>query len=203
MPQKFPSTVFITGGNEGIGYTFCTQLLAKGFHLIVVDVLVMHLEKLQKKFPEKIQIFQLDLCDISVVRALFKKLPIAKIDYVINNAGINNFSWFHQSDLDYNLQMMRLNVEAVVVLTQLFTQAFVKRDHGRILNLSSIASLQPMPMWQVYAGSKVFIRNFSVAVNLELKIKKSQVRVLTLCPPVIRTRMYRKIAQSNSYRDKD
>src|SRR5262249_4264709 len=82
---------------------------------------------------------------------------------------------------------IRLNVEAVVRLTQAVLKGMVERRQGGIINLASVVAFQPFPHFAVYAASKAFVLSFSEALAEE--IKGTGVRILALCPGNVATEM--------------
>lgn len=103
-----------------------------------------------------------------------------EIDILVNNAGVGHKGNFIEQPLDDHLEMIRLNVEAVVAMTRIFLPDMVERGHGRILNTASIAGFMPAPLMAVYHATKAFVLSFSEAVATELK--DTGVTLTALCP---------------------
>ena len=76
--------------------------------------------------------------------------------------------------------MIRVNVDAVVVLSHKFLQLMLKRRSGAILNVASTASFQAVPYFATYAATKAFVLTFSEALAAECA--GLGVRVMALCP---------------------
>lgn len=91
-----------------------------------------------------------------------------KVDYLINNAGFGGVGKFHERDLENHLNMINLNISALTALTHYFLKDFVKNNEGRILNVSSTASLMPGPLQAVYFATKAYVTSFSNAIAEEL-----------------------------------
>jgi len=83
------------------------------------------------------------------------------------------------------VEMVRLNVEAVVDLTSRFLTPMVERGRGSVINIASTAAFQPLPGSAVYAASKSFVLSFSEAIRTELR--GSGVTVTAVCPGPVRT----------------
>jgi len=118
---------------------------------------------------------------------LHNKLKDEKIDFVINNAGFGIFGAFDETDLQKELRLIDTNITAVHILTKLFLQDMVKRDSGRILNVSSIAGSSPGPLMAAYYSSKAYVLRLTESIYEELKKKKSNVTVSVLCPGPVET----------------
>jgi short-subunit dehydrogenase len=83
------------------------------------------------------------------------------------------------------VEMVRINVEAVVDLTSRFLTGMVDRGRGTVINIASTAAFQPLPGSAVYAASKSFVLSFSEAIRTELR--GSGVTVTAVCPGPVRT----------------
>ena len=83
------------------------------------------------------------------------------------------------------VEMVRINVEAVVDLTSRFLTGMVDRGRGSVINIASTAAFQPLPGSAVYAASKSFVLSFSEAIRTELR--GSGVTVTAVCPGPVRT----------------
>jgi len=91
-----------------------------------------------------------------------------EIDYLVNNAGIGFYGQFCESDPNANLEMINLNVLALVQLTRLFIPAMIEKKQGRILNVASIAGSGYQPGGSgaaVYYASKSFVLSFYLTSN--------------------------------------
>jgi short-subunit dehydrogenase len=98
---------------------------------------------------------------------------------LVNNAGFGSFGLFQESDMETMVAMIRLNVEALTVLTRLFMpEILIQR--GKILNVASTAAFQPGPWMAVYYATKAYVLSFSEALSAELE--GTGVTVTALCP---------------------
>jgi short-subunit dehydrogenase len=123
-----------------------------------------------------------DLAQPTAPLALFADLKNRgqTIDVLVNNAGFGALGDFHQLDPQRQLDMIQVNVTAVVELTHLFLQAMVARNAGGILNVASTAAFQSGPHMAIYYASKAFVLSFSEAIAEELRGTK--ITVTALCP---------------------
>jgi len=112
-----------------------------------------------------------------------------EVDYLINNAGFGGRGKFHERDWEKDLAMLNLNVVALTALTRLFLPDFVKRNAGRILNVSSTAALTPGPLQAVYYATKAYVTSFSNAIAEELH--DTPITVTALMPGTIETEFAR------------
>jgi len=99
---------------------------------------------------------------------------------LINNAGFGLAGNFATLPLDQQLDIIRVNIEALTALTGLVLPAMGERKSGAILNVASTAAFQPGPHLAVYFASKAYVLSFSEALHQELK--GTGIKVSALCP---------------------
>jgi short-subunit dehydrogenase len=107
------------------------------------------------------------------------------IDVLINNAGLGDHGPFVDSEWERVNSMLQVNVYALTYLTFRVLPKMRKARCGAILNVSSIASLLPLPNSAVYAATKAYVTSFSEAVRAELR--SSNISVTALCPGPVST----------------
>jgi short-subunit dehydrogenase len=107
------------------------------------------------------------------------------VEILVNNAGFGSRGDFVTNDPGRMLEMVRINVEAVVDLTSRFLPGMVERGRGTLINIASTAAFQPMPGAATYAASKAFVLSFSEAIRTELR--GTGVSVSAICPGPVRT----------------
>jgi len=176
----------VTGASMGLGAEFARLLAAEGYDLVIT---ARHAERLAmlKKEVENLHgvtahVLVADLADPRAPAALHDHLRGAglDVDVLVNNAGFGMYGKFHESDLQTEMEMMQVNIVALVHLTKLFVRDMVARRRGRIVNVASTAAFQPGPMQSVYYATKAFVLSFSEAIGNELK--GTGVTVTALCP---------------------
>jgi len=107
------------------------------------------------------------------------------VEVLVNNAGFGSGGRFTKLDGEKEASMVRTNCEAVVALTSRYVAGMVERDRGAILNLSSLASFQPVPFQATYAATKAFVQSFTEALHEELR--GTAVTATAVCPGPVRT----------------
>ncbi len=108
-----------------------------------------------------------------------------EIDLLVNNAGYGTFGRFVDVDVGRDAGQVRLNCEAVVVLTRAFLPGMIERGRGGIINMASNTAFQPVPYWAVYAATKAFVLHFTEALHTELR--GTGVRCLAVAPGAVET----------------
>lgn len=168
-------TALITGASSGIGKELARIHAEEGGDLIIVARSEGKLQELKKELEEmhsiQVKIIAKDLSTPDAAKEIFDEVKKAglKVDYLINNAGFGGIGKFHERDLSEDLRMINLNISALTSLTHYFLRDFVKRNEGKILNVSSTASLMPGPLQAVYYATKAYVTSFSNALAEELK----------------------------------
>ncbi len=175
----------ITGASSGIGYEMATILSQKGYDIIAVARREEKLEKLKESLKTDVEIMCLDVTRDEDIEKI--ALRIDEVDVFINNAGFGVFGDFCSSPLDDELKMMDTNLCAVHILTKLAAQKFKARNHGYIMNVSSIAAFFPGPLFSAYYASKAYVYRLTLALYEELRREKSNVKISVLCPGPIKT----------------
>lgn len=118
---------------------------------------------------------------------LFEKTKGIDIELLVNNAGFGVFGEFTETDLDKEVDLINTNITAVHVLTKLYLKEMMKKNKGHILNVASIAGMEPGPLMAAYYASKAYVIRLSRAINKEIKKKKSNVKISILCPGPVDT----------------
>ena len=175
-------TIIVTGASSGIGKVFCENL-QKYFQfdeLIIIARRKENLEKLQESLPFKVKALPLDLTNQQSFVELSNFLSQEKreVQLLINCSGFGKFGKSTDVDLQTNLNMIDLNCKAIVSMCQIVLPFMV--EGAIIINIASVAALQPIPYIGVYGASKAFVLSYSRALNRELKSRK--ISVTAVCP---------------------
>ncbi|HYC53740.1 MAG TPA: SDR family NAD(P)-dependent oxidoreductase [Candidatus Binatia bacterium] len=181
-----PGTALITGASAGIGTELARAFAERGHDLVLVarsgDRLEALAAELEAGFGIDASFIVSDLTEPGAPDDVFAEVCGAgiQVDVLVNNAGAGSFARFAEVDLDRHLRILQLNVVALTALTRLFVEPMVRRGSGRVLNVSSVAGFQPMPMLAVYGATKAFIISLSEALAVELQ--GTGVTITVLCP---------------------
>ena len=175
----------ITGGSSGIGRDMAIYLKKLGYEVIIVGSNKEKLDIVSKKLNCKSIVMDLSSKDNCI--KLYDKVKNENIDILINNAGFGKFGEFVDIDLDDELNMVDVNINAVHILTKLFLKDFVKRDSGYILNVASSAAFEPGPLMATYYSTKAYVLRLTTSIYEELRRNKSNVHVSVLCPGPVKT----------------
>lgn len=169
------NTALITGASSGIGKELAHIHAKKGGNLVVVarseQKLAQLKEELESTYGITVMIITKDLSIPEAAKEVYEEVNSAgiEIEYLINNAGFGGVGKFHERDWEQDSAMINLNILALTALTRFFLPGFVQRNSGRILNVSSTASLIPGPLQAVYYATKAYVTSFSNAIAEELR----------------------------------
>ena len=169
------STAVVTGASSGIGEQFCRQLAAGGVDLVIVARDLPRLRDLSEELSGvhgvAVEVLGADLSAPVSRAALERRLrdDAAPVDLLVNNAGFGTGGRFHQLPVAREDQQIQLNVVALMRLTSVAATEMVERGRGNIVNVSSIAGLQPTPGSATYGATKAFVSSFSSSVHRELR----------------------------------
>lgn len=176
----------VTGASSGIGRDMSRYLSELGYNLILVarnkEELDNLKQELEKKSSIQIQVIPEDLSNKQNCFDLYEKTKNIDIDLLINNAGFGVFGKFIETDLDKEIDLINTNITAVHVLTKLYLKDMIKNNKGHILNVASIAGMEPGPLMSAYYASKAYVIRMSRAISKELKKEKLNVKISILCP---------------------
>jgi len=185
-------TVLITGASAGIGREFARQLAPVVSTMILAARRNDRLEALElelKVINPELELFcrPLDLRDQSELERFCDWLDESglTIDLLVNNAGLGDHGPFADSEWEKIRSMLQVNVSALTYLTFRLLPAMIKAGCGAILNVSSVASLLPVPNSAVYAATKAYVTSLSEAIRAELRF--SNISVTALCPGPVPT----------------
>lgn len=177
----------ITGASSGIGREMALYLSDLGYDLIIVGRNELKLRDIQKMVKTKVEVIKMDLTErvnCWKLHEMYKKEPI---EVLVNNAGFGLHGLVTETELEKDLDMIDLNITAVVMLTKLFLADMKKRNMGYILNVSSIASFLPGPLMAEYYASKSFVTSYTRAIDTEIKKEGLDIHISCLCPGPTKT----------------
>ena len=184
-------TALITGASSGIGKELARIHASKGGNVVLVARRGAELESLRTELEDKyrvdVSIFQQDLTKESAAKNVYEfcKEKNIEIEYLMNNAGFGGHGNFVDRPLDKDVEMIHLNIQALVELSHLFLQDMKKRKAGKILNTASTAGYLPGPLQATYFATKAFVVSFTKGISHELK--PHGITVTALCPGPVKT----------------
>lgn len=182
----------VTGASSGLGVEYARQLAANCEILILVarreDLLRQLASELLRAWPNlTVHCIPADLTEESERRHLFKRLEGLELvpDLLINNAGMGDYGAFADAEWPKLNAMLQVNVTALTHLCHEALPGMIAQGRGAIINVSSLASILPIPDFSVYAATKAYVTSFSEALRMELR--EFDIPVLAVCPGPVHT----------------
>lgn len=180
----------ITGATGGFGIEFMKLMVNEPIDEIwAIGRNQQRLDDLQTEFASQkpVKTIQLDLtkrdCYKDLEAILIAEQP--SIQYLINNAGMAKFCSYDDLSVEQSLQMIDLNIDAVVSIGLVCLPYMPSGSH--LLNIASQASFFPMPYQNIYSATKTFVSNYTRALNVELKDKG--IVATAVCPGWMQTKL--------------
>lgn len=184
-------TALITGSYGGLGTQFVKLHASQGGDLILVGRNPKKLADQQKEVTRKYNVIahtiDVDLSKPEAAQTIYDTCQKNgwPVDYLINNAGFGGQGEFIERSMEQDMSMIAVNIETPTRLAKLFLPDFVKRGHGKVLNVSSTAAVMPGPLQAVYYATKAYVTSWSEALWRETK--NTGVTVTVLMPGAMQT----------------
>ncbi len=181
-----PNTALVTGASSGIGMELARICAREGHNLLLTarrEQRLMELKnELETEFGVDVMFFTVDLAEHEAPPKLFEFVQenAISVQILVNNAGVGDYGFFHESDWNRQAAMLDLNIRALTHLTHLILPEMIKQNRAYILNVASTAAFQPGPLMSVYYATKSYVLSFGEAIANELQ--DTGVTVTTLCP---------------------
>mgnify|MGYP006087398603 FL=1 len=159
----------VTGGTRGIGKAIVDELLQSGAKVFATGTNVAQIkERNTTNKNSQLTYLQLNLSNPDNVKDFIAKtLELTDIDILINNAGINIVSGADKTTDESFLQIQEVNVHGPFLLAQAFGKQMIKRNWGRIVNISSIWGVVTRPGRLSYSASKMALLGINKTLAVE------------------------------------
>ena len=157
-------TALITGCSSGYGLETARHLHAQGWN-VVATMRTPRADALPRS--ERLRVLALDVTKPDSIAAALKES--GPIDVLVNNAGIGLFGAFEATPMATVREVFETNTFGVMAVTQALLPQFRARRSGVVVNVTSSATLAPMPLVAVYTASKMAIEGFSASLAHELQ----------------------------------
>jgi short-subunit dehydrogenase len=176
----------ITGASTGIGFEIAKLFAIENINLLIVSRDKQKLLKIKDEFENhyKIDVYTL-ATDLSSDSGVQNILDVVKsnsliVNYLVNNAGFGDYGAFIERSIEKYREMVHLNILSLTELSYYYGKEMVRRGKGRILNVASMAGLQPDPNFAVYGATKSYVISLTEAIHKEFE--NSGVTVTVLSP---------------------
>jgi len=180
-------TLLITGGLGDFG-----KVIVKKFLSYNAKVIITTTKNIKEKKSKKLDIFQLNFNDKKSLFLFEEKLKkINKIDYLINNAGINILNEIYNIKKNDLENIINVNLVGPIWLTKLISTKMKKNKFGRIINISSIYGSVSKEKRSLYSSSKFGLNGLTKSAALDLA--KFNILVNSISPGIFDTKLTRQV----------
>jgi hypothetical protein len=186
-PPSSTGTAVVTGASSGIGSDIARELSRRGYTVTLVARGLTRLQAVADELPTRAEAIACDMADADARAALVAEIENRglTVDVLVNNAGLSTVGPASGDDPAAEINVIRVNCEAVVDLTTRVLPGMLTRGAGGILTTASTAAFQPLPGQAVYAATKAFVLSYVQAVRAE--VAGRGVHVTALCPGPVHT----------------
>jgi len=179
------SYALITGAAKGIGRAIAEELAIRNFNLLLVDMDVDQLyasaKQLERQYAVEVLPLHIDLSQEDAAEQVlnFTRPYHKELNVVINNAGYGLNGAFENISLSEQLNIIDVNIKAVVKLSYAYIPLLKKFNNGFLLNVASTTAYQTVPYLNVYASTKAFVLSFTRGLRHELRNSSLSVSCLS------------------------
>ncbi|XP_022188155.1 inactive hydroxysteroid dehydrogenase-like protein 1 [Nilaparvata lugens] len=194
LVEKYGTWAVVTGSTDGIGKAYAKELAKRGLNIVLISRSV---EKLNKVANEITTIYQVKtkiiVADFSqgqeIYQMIAEELKDIPIGILVNNVGKQYAYPMYLSEVPEKelWDIININVGATTAMTRFVLPQMVDRRKGAIVNVSSSAEFQPLPLMTVYAASKVFMKSFTDALRIEYQSRG--ITIQNVSPLFVNTKM--------------
>jgi len=179
-------TILITGATAGFGEAAARRFVEGGWRVIGTGRRGDRLKALADELGDAFLPLEIDMRDFAALDDLARlDPPWGEIDLLLNNAGLAPpMAGLSDTDWDKIDTVIDTNVTGLVALTRALLSKLIERK-GQIINLASVAATYPYKGGAVYAGTKAFVRQFSL--DLRCDLAGTGVRVSSVDPGMAET----------------
>jgi uncharacterized protein len=183
------SAAIVTGASSGIGEAIALELAQRGHQVVLVARRTDRLQALAESLRPSAHVLPADLSSRTDRAALPDRVAALGLapDILINNAGLSVGALVAESVPEQQLNLVEIDVVAVVDLCTRFLPGMVERGRGAVLNVSSLAGFYPLPGQAAYGAAKAFVLSYTESLRSELR--GTGVTATALCPGPVATEL--------------
>jgi short-subunit dehydrogenase len=171
--DKYCEWAIVTGASSGIGLELATQLAQAGFNLIIHGRNLEKLKQVEMELTVKSKVkIKLVAADVTEQEGIDKIIQVSQglnIGLLIVSAGYGTSGNLIEGSLHTEINMLKLNCEALLSLTHYYSQQFVSQKRGGIILMSSMVAFQGVPYSANYAATKAYVQTLAEGLAIELK----------------------------------
>ncbi|MEH6534112.1 MAG: SDR family oxidoreductase [Photobacterium frigidiphilum] len=180
------SLIVITGASSGIGEATARKLSAEGHPLLL---LARRVERLEALNLPNAMCRKVDVTDAAAFAAAVKEAEaqFGPVDCLINNAGMMLLGLAHDQDPTEWKTMFDVNVMGLLNGIHVVLADMKARQHGTVINISSVAGRKTFPSHAAYCGTKFAVH--AITENIREEVADDNVRFITIAPGAVETEL--------------
>jgi 3-oxoacyl-[acyl-carrier protein] reductase len=182
--------IIVTGASKGLGLAIVGTLLHNGYRVVgIARTHTPQLQELENSYPQDLHFVSYDFAQVDGIHALCTSLTrqFGRPYGLVNNAALGYdgvLATMHESQIG---QLLRVNVEAPILLSKYLLRPMLLNQNGRIINISSIIASTGFSGLSVYAASKAALSGFTKSLARE--VGKARITVNEIAPGYMETGM--------------
>lgn len=183
-------TAVVTGAASGIGKALTADFISAGYKVYGVDINGEALSELTKaSAPGAFVGVIADVTNEEDLRGVAQRVvkEAGAITIWVNNAGISGIGDFSRRPLTEWMRVLNINLVGLVYGSKIALEAMEEKGDGVIINMASVAGHVAAPFMTAYSASKHGVVGFTRALQAELRLKHSPVRVIMVSPGFVNT----------------
>jgi uncharacterized protein len=186
-PPGNDRAAIVTGASSGIGEEFARILAQLGYQVVLVARSADRLAEIAGRLGPQARPLPADLSDRTARAGLLDRVTELGLvpDILVNNAGLSTLGLVAKSVPEKELNLVEVDVAAVVDLCSRFLPGMVDRHRGAVLNVASVAAFGPLPGQAAYGAAKAFVLSYTHSLRGELR--GTGVSATALCPGPVDT----------------
>ena len=173
LKSKYGEWAVVTGASSGIGLELATLLANAGLNLVLHGRQPEKLQAAERRITENTSIqtrlVEEDISNSKGIDQLIAATRGLDVGLLVASAGFGTSGQFIHSSLHTEINMLRVNCEALLSLTHYFSQQFVRQKRGGIILMSSMVAFQGTPYAANYAATKAYVQSLAEGIAAELK----------------------------------
>ncbi|MBM7578216.1 SDR family NAD(P)-dependent oxidoreductase [Jeotgalibacillus terrae] len=194
----------ITGASSGIGYETALAFASRGKNLILVARREVELNDLKNKIQSMnadldVIIMPTDLSESEQVYELYESFKAYEIETWMNNAGFGNSAAVAEQDVKKTEKMLRVNVEALTILSTLYAHDYANQQGAQLINVSSDLGYRIVPNAVTYAATKFYVSAFTEGLAQELQDNGALLKAKILAPAMTETEFVKTASELDEF----
>lgn len=173
LKQKYGPWAIITGASSGIGLELAERLAESGLNLVINARHLNKLKEVEKKlkvnYGIEVIIIDGDVSETACIENIIRSTKDLNTGLLVVSAGYGTSGLFIDSSLHAEINMLRVNAEALLSITHYYSQRFAQQKRGGIILMSSMVAFQGVPYSANYAATKAYVQSLAEALAVELK----------------------------------